>query len=531
MRKLFSGNFGVLLLAMTLALTFTSCEKQVVSTDTSQSISFAFENPMLDGFGKKNADDIIPVCSDSIPTYVTVLITDAGGTQTEYMLDILALDNSTELLQLPAGAYNVDEFFVHAQGGTIIYAAPHVGSDYAIMFEASLTNLVVHSFTLDAFEKERNNIDVLCYEPAVYDMFGFKHFKYHAYEVREKCFFGDICTKFYADFATYEGNNNPYYGWPTHYDMYGFFTVTVTDAAGNITKSTNMGVNPGDIANFVPEDMVVCVKYLDDLEAEGEVYDFTLDVHLPDGSTMTLVDSTFTDANPNPFGGEDGIFTWAIGNCNSEYNNIDYTAPALLFLPSTGVIDVVAAAISPTHFEYFDVKLVSGFDGALYPAELFNGAQLGAWCGDLMTPIASGTYQVDVYSSLKPLTLPLPYQGYNWGTLNWLANQSHGIAANLTDASELQALIWAIIHEGDATLKSKIMTQFPVGAHPNMTSANVDAIIAAGAAANANPAISGFVPRTGDWSIVVFDPRTKLAKNNSDEYKKEFQLLLVRVDP
>lgn len=563
MRKLFW--WGVALLTIGL-FAVTSCEKPM-STAT-QEVQFKFNNPLLNG--KKDLspkDSLTPECVDATADYVRVFITDAGGVSTWYTLDLLSLGmgTTTEVLQLPAGDYVVEEFLVYSDedgdmdgnypagpsvedaDDILLYASPHEGSYYDNLF--NFANNVEQKFNLKPFEKEENIIDVLCYTPADYQGFGFKHFKYHPYEVHSVCFFGDICTKFWDDWGNYTNENplNPYFGWPEHYDLYGFMQVTASgyDAQGNPIQinSTNLGADPTS-DNFMPEDMVVCVEFLDDLWVDGEIWTFEVKAILPDGSTtvvgtVTVSDDPTADNYWENFGGEDGIWTWVLGDCNWPGNEIEAYGPAVLFYPDAGRIEILSAGNDNTaSHDYFDVKLLgSTWNNPLYPAELFEGNVIAGWCGDLFTPILiGGVYDAEVYSSLYPWLMPdeepgnvgpfnKSMQDYPWDILNWLANSEPLITANVADGKELQSIVWTIIHGTDPAVVTAIENQNGYGAG-YVAANNVHAKAAAAIAAG-----TGFSPRVGDWSVLAIRPYLPdLAKTNVSD-REYVQLVLVRVDP
>ncbi|MCK5782639.1 MAG: hypothetical protein KAH10_08610 [Flavobacteriales bacterium] len=562
-----------------------SCEKSKDTIDASSDpaeISFSFTLPGQT-FGKNSdvspKDGSTPECRDEEADYVTLLLegTNPIVAPKWYTLDLLGLGDGTitEAIKIPAGDYTVTDFYVFSDedgdmdgfypadapqatypapdgmdydDDVVLYASPYEGSYYDNLF--NFTFNVSQDFELLPFEKEKNNIDVLCYTPAEYEEFGFKHWDYHPFEVREKCFFGDICTKFWDDFGEYRSKDNPYYGWPEHYDMYGIFEVVVqnpdrVDEAGNliqgaVTTSTNLGWDFNDVDAMGP----VCVEYLDDLEVDGEVYPFELWIYWPDGTKTMEYAGEFTDAKPNPFGwitddtgaiiGGDGVFTWQVGDCTHPSADIELILPAVLYLPSEGVIKVTEANFGGLHpYDYFDVTLLGPtWNNVLYPDELFEGNILGGWCGDLYTAIeVPGTYNTFVYSSLKPWEMPNvqpngqpedlaihpSMQNYPWEALNWLANEDALIAETVTEGKEVQALIWILIHSDDVTVVDKINQALGANfVQDHGTIAQANAVLAASA---------GYTPRTGDWSVVALRPYTQ-------DLKPEWvQLVLVRVDP
>ena len=497
------------LMLLSIPLLFASCEKQVATQEAEVAFTVNDNGPAL---SKKDSGEQIPVleCIDGEATSVEVVI---DGTS--YMLEVLNLEGNTitQSLKLPTGDHIISSFVVFNEDGEIMWVTPMAGSDYAVMWP-DLSNLDL-TFTVEDFTKAVVPIDVLCFREADIVAFGYSWFQFHAFESKPLCFFGDICSKFYEDFNDAKG---PYNGQVAGHDFIALFTVEVFGPDGELMSSaTNVGV----------EDLnqPVCLEYLDDLEVADEEYTFLISIIGPQGYVFATTGGSFTDAewsgdgSDPKFGGDDGVWEFVVGNCIAE-NTDAVVLPAYLALPSNGNVTMKAVKHNgATHYEYFDILLNSGFNGAYYPDELFNGALLGGYCGDLYNNIpVDGTYDVNVFSSLG--AMPAQYASYPWGSLNWLANQDHAITESHTEGKLLQAIVWFMIHDGTAGLFNEVK------GHLGLTTAEATSAQAVAQYALANE--SGFEPLTGDFCLVLFDP----IEGSGPSVDTEFvQLMLVRVDP
>ena len=499
---------GALVLVFASFLAFTSCEKPQMDVQTEVSFEIYDGTSM----SKKDSETEIPVmeCIDGEASYVVI---DIDGTS--YTLDVLNLEGGTltQSLKLSAGDHVINSFVVYTDTDDILWVTPMSGSEYALMWP-QLTNVSL-GFTVADFTKAVVPVDVLCFREANITAFGYSWFDFHAFESKPLCFFGDICSKFYEDFNEAKG---PYNGQVGGHDFIALFTVEVFGPDGELMSSAT---------NVEVEDLnqPVCLEYLDDLEVADEEYTFLVSILGPDGYVFATTGGSFTDAewsgdgSDPKFGGDDGIWEFVVGNCIA--NNTDAVVlPAYLDLPNNGNVTMKAVKHNgETHYEYFDILLNSGFNGAHYPAELYNGALLGGYCGDLYNEIpVNGTYDVNVFSSLG--AMPAQYASYPWGSLNWLANQDHAITESQTEGKLLQAIVWFMIHDGTAGLFNEVK------GHLGLTLSETTSAQSVAQYALATEA--GFVPLTGDFCLVLFDP----IEGSGPEVNTEFvQLMLVRVDP
>ena len=489
------------LMLLSIPFLFASCEKPVAT----EKVDVAFSIYDSGSMTKKDAGDTVLECIEGEASYVVTVIDGV-----EYTLNVLTgLDGgtSTATIKFSPGDHIVSSFVVYTADGDVLWVTPLEGSYYDNLWDLISVDL---TFNVADFTKKVVPIDVLCYRDVDYEAFGFTWFQFHAYESKSVCFFGDICSKFYPDFNSAEG---PYAGQVEAHDFIALFNVDIYGPGGELMNSAT---NVGEDINAP-----VCVEYLDDTEVD-ETYTFVISILGPTGEVFATTEGSFTDAEwsgvDSDFGGDDDIWEFVVGNCIAD-NTDAVVLPAYLALPSTGNITIKAVRHdNELHYEYFDVLLNSGFNNALYPPELVDGALLGGYCGDLYNNVPiEGTYDVDVYSSLG--VVPPMYAGYPWNSLNWLANQEYAITEAHIEGKMLQAILWFTIHDGTPGLANKIKSS--LGLTPTEVSD-------AQAVASIALTHSDYSPLTGEYCLVLLDP----IEGSGPPVATEFvQLVLVRVDP
>ncbi len=523
------------LVALVFVIAFSSCEKQPAA-DLQQDVVFSINNVtnslkkgVVDGV---NPDTSIPVCSDSIPAYVMIGM---DGDPAIKLNVLSGLNDGTEtvVMKLEAGiTHTINSFTVHATGGSIIWAAPMNGSHYALLW--GLDGLE-KNFTVEAFQKNAVTVDVLCWEEYSYKEFGFNWFDFQEVTIKTMCFFGDVCTKFYDDFYNYP--DSPYNrgdGVERGYDMPAIFEVIIKDkATGAVLNDLNMNSN----ASWYGEGAPLCIEYPDFGDTDNEEYTFEIYLAYPDGSYNLIYSQDFmAEDDQSTITGDDGVFDFVVGNCSADPTSSNIVLPPYLFLPNTGHVKIMPASNAGITYEYFDVELLgNSWNNTLFPEELAENEIIGAYCGDLYSLISSSDaeYDVNVFSSLEPGNMPSIYSGYSWGALNWLANQGEVITTTQTEGKYLQAIVWFIIHRdqtvdnnGDSHTPQQLMNK--VKSNLGITPAKAQQAKAVADYALDN--MSGFVPETGQYSIVLFDPIETNSPDNTVG-TANIQLVLVRVDP
>jgi hypothetical protein len=525
--------WGIIPLLFVGIFALNSCEKSVATNDDNDLVDVVMQINHIfpqQPNAKKGTphDETIPECREGTPDHVEFIIDDGYGTYTATadLLENLEEGDQTCVFKAKPGKYIVSSFTVMDDKDSILWASPVEGSYYDNLF--NFEHNVAQTIVVEPFMKKKYTFDVMCWQDWAYEKFGYTWFQFRPAEAHTICFFGDICAKDWEKWHL-DIDGNPYAGQPHEgYDFGWIGSVVLTpnnpDANWGPLWASNAdwyGVAGKD--NEGP----LCIEYLDDLWVEGETFNVDIYAYLPNGDSL-LVDSITVNEDEwsgNGFGGEDGIFDFQIGNCQCFDTSPDAIYPPIQLLPANGNISIVGAGISTGHYNYFEITLEgSSWNGPFYPTDVFEGAQVNAWCGDITTAISTGKYNVNVYSSLNLDAMPAYLDGYPFGALNWLANSEQAIADNLTDATELQTLIWCLVH-GDNMTEAALTNLI----HAQANFSNVDVSAGLAAAAQLKADHNDFIPQPGDYAVVIFDPIVKLSKNNST--KPAYQLLIVKVDP
>jgi len=502
-------NIGIIT-GLFLALTIISCNKdetneilelqqQDVVFDINNFIPPDVQTSSKGVFMSARDGEDFPECSDKVPSYVELTIDDGDILR----LKLVTLNNKTEteVLKLVEGDYKLTSFIVYAEDGSPLWAAPIEGSYYELLW--NLTGVDV-PFTVLKFDKIKVKVDVLCYVPYDYENFGFAWFAYTPIEIHTVCFFGDICTKFYEYFHNEE---SPYFG--QHYDGYDFAAIfsIVVKANDEFGVPTDIVVNDPDFNSNLSWQGVgepLCIEYPDVIGID-ETFTYEIWLTMAEGDPKLVYTGVFDDTavadrgNTNGFGGDDGVFDFVVGNCSSDYNDLNLELPAFLPLPTTGEFMVDDHLVNA----YFDVNF-RGLDNEILFENGGNGYP--AYCGDLNHLIVQGTwYAAEFYSSLEVSTIPAHFNSYDWGALNWLVNNLEAYPS--LSYLEIQGAIWWVIHRDTAINPGAIENQLALDALTH----------------------SDFIPTVGDYAIVlVHDADSNPA---SPEGSDDTQLVIVRVDP
>ncbi len=231
---------------------------------------------------------------------------------TTHQVDVFYLDNKiyTNTLKLTPGSHTIDMFVLVNDGGTpdnptndiIVNASPIDGYEFA--------NFVSHpmplDFTVDPFYKAEIPIELLCYEPADYEEFGFTWFSVEEIVVREFCFFGDICIDNYMTYtgSQYENQRNG-----LQHDMPAIFKIDVIRNGELLITYDN--------DEWHGEGRPLCINY-PDYSNYTDNYQFVLSILLKVGEAFEYVEVytwETTDASPLPNIGVDNVLDFALGDC------------------------------------------------------------------------------------------------------------------------------------------------------------------------------------------------------------------------
>ncbi len=239
-----------------------------------------------------------------------------------YIDDNQTPDNPDDDFEVCCTEYTITEFYLYDASGTIIKAAPFAGP-----FQQFVENTLPITFNVCDFEKIEVPIDVLCFIPDVYDLFGFFWFEITEITVRELCFFGDICVDYWQYPMTY-WENSLYYDQANHIqaDMPAIFLLELSkkDANGNyqtIRSWCNEYYDwPETTQPWFGENDPLCIRYADYDNVEDH---FRLDLYIygPWGGTFGYTATsqmfwTWTDGDVSAIDWRpDGVVEFAWGDC------------------------------------------------------------------------------------------------------------------------------------------------------------------------------------------------------------------------
>lgn len=486
-------SIGSLIVIFTL-IVFSSCEKDIGANKTVD-VTFNVNNVTQTLSKKDGSTDTpdgnsgystpIPICSDDTPTHVKVTLKGPGlpVEGKTYTLDVIeTLEDGTQTSVLKLDASITDDDFAitmfevytmwdHDEDPSnddvekLIWLSPTTESHYASIW--GLHNAVTKTFTVDAFTKKKVDVDVICFEPYDYENFGFSWYDFNRIDIKQLCFFGDICTKFHAAFHA----RGAYVGQPGYvgFDFPVIFEIVITDDQGNeIARDNNLawqGVG-------VP----LCLEYPNYVDIPNEELTFTINMKMPydgvDEYSETVYSDTFyaeefdnTDLNDdlaNIFGGDDGIFDFVVGNCSYPGNDASVELPAYIPVPDEVTYQYVKAdgiaIYNPNYGAYITIKVMDGADPADNPMyQIVNNTIYGTFCGDLdNTFVWYRDYLADLYSTLEPDVIENlvlddgnDYTAWKLKLINYMINHLDDLG--ITSAEVTQNIIWQVV-EGNNQL-------------------------------------------------------------------------------
>lgn len=262
----------------------------------------------------------VPECSDAAPAYVGVVLsgTTAVGTMEEPLfVDLISNSGryftmESPELELVPGTYSLDFFAVYDADDNIIWLAPMQGSEFG-----NIALSLPLGFDLGAGVKKYLDVDVLCYDDRLVNMYGYLFFDLHPTRAIEFCLFGNICDD--------NGRHAPanfrfdvwvYSGFPAN--PKGFQLFDQADPFFN-----NVGINEDGDAFANP----LCI-FLPDTRSDDEFYG---EIYLLDNGNSRLIRSgVFTENEIKAlFDGPENLeyYHFREGECNME------DQPILLDLP------------------------------------------------------------------------------------------------------------------------------------------------------------------------------------------------------
>lgn len=259
-------------------------------------------------------------CSTLDATKAKIKIRDNSNQNVKtYTVNLLDNGTNTASIKLKAGSYTVIEFGLYDVNGVLVLATPIATADFGQFVSDGLP----YDFTIEGFHKKEIQIQVLCYTPTDIDAFGFSWFTIEMINVRELCFFGDICV----DPIDYTGSKyvNQING--LQHDMTAIFNVKIlkwnpnTENFDFVVTNKNNELHP-DGSNWYGEGAALCVQYPDYIGEDKFRVELTVYYKIELGSETSdfdyvLVDSwEFTDNNfPVTDIAGDGVIDFVIGDC------------------------------------------------------------------------------------------------------------------------------------------------------------------------------------------------------------------------
>jgi len=416
--------------------------------------------------------------------------------------------------------YTLLEFYVWDNNGTAGYedadraddqlfkAAPLANSD----FWDFAVDHVGNTFDVCAFFKTKIKIDVLCFVPNDYELFGFFWFEITEITVREMCFFGDFCLKDTDIYANTEYAS----GGGVFIDEAAIFEIRARHKVGDGDWNDMVGTDFNNMDwDGIGEPL--CIRY-PDYDAEVDYYEFDLYLWAMVGDQMDwvyLYTFEWNDIFENTYDpGVDGVYEFVVGNCVAT--TTDMLFPPYMNLPQTGQMYLYSPA-NPGAITgaYWDVEF--DFTGTGY--DIVKDVVYPGWCGDKWHTIDYGSHDVWFFSTLDdsddfPASSNLTNRKLE--QLNYLFNHfdSHGLdlyplgSFPTATTTAIQESVWMVVHAGTS--------------QPYTPTNTLAATM--GSDALSNNSIGYKIPPGGDAGVLMFteDPsRVQVIE----------QLVLVVVDP
>lgn len=193
-------------------LLFSSCSKEEEITkgldEEMATLSFGtLLEDLANKSGLKQQLEVIPECSDDLPSFVEVALSQDGswvvGSDTAPLrvdlhptpedFDGDGVDNyftkESAQLKLVPGTYNLEYFTVHNAQGDVIWKAPRTQGSFGSVVDAALPMAI----QLGAGTKKYVSVDVLCFDDRMVNEYGYLFFDLVTNEAIEFCVFGNFC--------------------------------------------------------------------------------------------------------------------------------------------------------------------------------------------------------------------------------------------------------------------------------------------------------------------------------------------------
>lgn len=267
-------NLKVVCIAAFLGLFLASCshEEPGESIPETGTLSFAAVlNDLAEGkSANKQAAPEYPECSDDLPSYVRIVLSQGGtnvvgSLEAPFRVDLVESEFFTEEvpeLELVPGTYSLDYFAVYADDGTLLWIAPPDGA-----FADTFLPGVPLDFNIGPGAKKYLDVGVICFDDRLVNEYGYLFFDIEQVELLEFCIFGNYCD---------EGGRH----YPAH------FSVNIWEYEDG---------SPGDLLHSDVTNTVT-------LNNDGDYTGTTVCVTLPDSSGEDLFWAEITLLNSDAYG-------------------------------------------------------------------------------------------------------------------------------------------------------------------------------------------------------------------------------------
>ncbi|MEI7500788.1 MAG: hypothetical protein WCK84_10110, partial [Bacteroidota bacterium] len=236
-------------------------------------------------------------------------------TSTTLKVNVFYIDSQpyTNSIKLPEGTYVIQEFIMKNDNMTpddltddpIIAAAVHAGAPY----ENLVTSWLTKEFTISAFKKNVLEVELVCYDEANFESFGFEYFKLDQTVVREQNFFGDLCIQ----------NLFSYYNSPYSEVLAGNANLTLDLPAIFQIEVLRNTISMGTFNNYSVTGIAAPLKvqYADRLNTTDN-FEFKLSVMVKTDAVFQYKyfhTFSFKDAE-KIIAGTDGVVDFVLGSCS-----------------------------------------------------------------------------------------------------------------------------------------------------------------------------------------------------------------------
>ena len=360
-----------LVFVLLAVLTIASCQKKETqpTTPATQDVTFSVTEITPD---LKSTDDW--ECKDNIPTNAWVKIDGLDYYPALFELDGQLYTQAIKLAE--ADNYCVQTFVLYEEldgtpgylntgdgGDVIVFGTPMEDNDDTQGYDAYVQWPLEYCFDVAAFAKAEIPIEVLCFQDAEYQNFGFDWFAVTEIVIRQACFFGDICIDDPALYA-YSIYDDAING--VQVDEEAAIRVIVKEGVNEVPYS------PFDNLSIYGNGQVLCVDYPDNLSID-ETFTFELQVWVPSafpGIFVWQTYATYTTTDDNPLtetdndqdantDNDDGVVDFAVGDCSPDsypvYQWLAPISPEPVIVTENDLARTIDDVIAdPTKWFYYD---------------------------------------------------------------------------------------------------------------------------------------------------------------------------------